>query len=896
MAKYSIYGKRKLCYTNLTDYTDYQGIGHDPLYKRYDSVMAVVRQHIPAEYHHFLAQPLYSVEEDTIEWYIENWQTDPVRMNQLSGPEKEHYDKILEQTLQVYRSCLDHLEGEDRFILSGALKYIDNAVIYCYADKVALVAWGMRPDTKKHIVKGAVIHDFVIEKQFTVSFDAGIHGVLANALSAHIKRKEGFIINRHDLPTVVPNEGFLFDRWEPQPIDHKVMDDVCFHAIYKPEPKPEVVEPAQVITAIEPEHEDTPTPEATDQYEEPDTATEYATNSYESATEETICEQPIPWYRRLWNWLRSEKVMKWIKRILLLLLIILLLVVISRSCTSCERETNEVVPVNTITTPDGKVIDDNRPAHRIGGDNGKGSDKGSDQGSNQGNGGDKNQGGDKGNGSGSSGNGGSGGSQPGQGGSGGGKRPGSQDGITDNKGQLPKDKSLIVAPIMGDDGTPPPVHKQPGKPDIIANRLNLYFEDDDADLQAFASEFKSIYADEKYQIIGCDDKVKFIQIQIPEEEREQIRQALPQQFTDFSFFIVDESLFMGAQHNAQRSSSAGWHLNAIHAHQAWQITQGDASVVVAVVDDGIDHAHPIFGNRFVRPYNVFTQNNSLSLGSGHGTHVAGLAAGSTRYLEHGVAGMAPGCSLMPIQVFDNEFCTFSSVTSGIMYAIHQGADVVNISIGPSLQGISQLPVDKQRQIAESLFKNEEKVWQKIISVANHRNCILVFAVGNDKILASIPPENRIGKSVNVAAVDKRLLPAQFSNYGDGANISAPGIDICSSFPTSTFKSMDGTSMAAPIVTGTVALMKSLNPDITVEEVIRVLQHTGEPTHRILPPMIRADRALQLVKSGDYDVGEGDGQDESEGVGDGPDYERIRAMIAEYEKKIRELKELLPDNK
>ena len=1006
MAKYSIYGKRKLCYTDLTDYTDYQGIGHDPLYKRFDSVMAVVRQHVPQEYHHFLAQPLYLAEEDTIEWYIENWQTDPIRLNQLKGAEKEHYEQILDQTMLVYRSCLDHLEGEDRFILSGALKYVDKAVIYCYADKVALVAWGMTPDTRKHIVKGAIVHDFVIEKKFTITFDAGCNGHLTNALNAHMKRAEGFVLTRHDLPAVVPNDDFIFNGWEPQPIDHKVTDNVTFHAVYKPIPKPEPAPPVMAPTdstekSSEPalrkvrisfqsssygsisgtaEYElDEGTPITNDmipeveaesgynfvgwtptipnhanhditfqaQYERrsyicrfvagehgsiegnaeihkyegesinadelPNVKPErgYKFTTWDVNPEETRVYTDlyftaqyvklIPWYRRLCAWLKSEKVMKWIKYILLLLFFILLLMLISRSCTSCERESNEVVPVNQITTPDGRVIDNNRPIDRIGGGNGDNGDQGNGKGENNDQDGNNEQG-----------NNGSdnGGSDNGQGNQDGsvGKKPGSQDGITDGKGQLPKDKSTIVAPIMGDDGTPPPIHKQPGKPDIVANRLNIYFEDDNTDLQAFATQFKSLYADEKYQIIGCDDKVKFIQIQIPEEERVQIRQALPEQFSEFRFFIVDESLFMGRQHNSANRTNPGWHLKAVHAHEAWQLTRGNKDVMVAVVDDGIDYQHNIFHQRIVRPYNVFTQSNALSMGSGHGTHVAGLAVGSSEYIDRGVSGMAPECSLMPIQVFDNNFSTFSSVTSGIMYAIHQGADVVNVSIGPSLEGISQLPIGKQRQIADNLFKNEEKVWQKIIGVANSKNCILVFAVGNDKILACIPPENRIGTSVNVAAVDHRFQPAHFSNYGEGANISSPGMDIYSSFPTSTFKAMDGTSMAAPIVAGTVALMKSLDRNITVEQVIRVLQYTGQPTHRILPPMVRADRALQVVQSGDYDniPSYGDSDNEVDGNYHNkdqnnsdiarPDYERIRALIAEYEKKIKELKQLLPENK
>ena len=339
---------------------------------------------------------------------------------------------------------------------------------------------------------------------------------------------------------------------------------------------------------------------------------------------------------------------------------------------------------------------------------------------------------------------------------------------------------------------------------------------------------------------------------------------------------------------------------------------------MAVVDDGIDAEHSMFKGRIVNPYNVFRQDNRLSVGEGHGTHVAGLAVGSTIHLEKGAAGIAPQCKLMPIQVFDNNFCTFSSITSGIMYAIHEGADVVNISIATKFEGLNNLPIEEQRMIARTMFKNQEKVWRKIIQVSNKKNCILVFAVGNDKVLAAIPPENRSNASVNVAAVDLNSLAAEFSHFGEGANISAPGVSIYSSYPTNSFKYSDGTSMSAPIVAGTVALMKSINKNLTVEQVIQVLQNTGKQTSAAMPPMVQADKALQAVKSGNYGAvpptkNNGDEKtnlnDENTSIDEGKiieddeadtnsetDYSMIRKLIEEYKRKIAELEKALPENK
>ena len=366
-------------------------------------------------------------------------------------------------------------------------------------------------------------------------------------------------------------------------------------------------------------------------------------------------------------------------------------------------------------------------------------------------------------------------------------------------------------------------------------------------------------------------------------------------------------------------------------------------LVVAVVDDGIDGTHDILKGRFYKPYNVFTQNNHLSNGEGHGTHVAGLAVGSNKYFDKGVSGVAPKCLLMPVQVFDNGVCTFSSVTSGIMYAIHQGAHVVNVSIGPNFRGLDILPITDQDMIAKTQFKNEERVWRRIIQVANKKNVIIVFAVGNDNILANIPPENRTNSTVNVAAISRELKETDFTNYGQGSNISAPGKGILSSVPVNQYAMFDGTSMAAPIVSGTVALMKSMKPDVPISDVLTILQRTGKPVSNYVPPMVQVNRALEMLKTGippteapgrDSSNGgsqndapnNGIGNDSNNGPGnkespspvssetggpntgisdspsnpasdtnDGTDYEAIRRMIEFYKQKINELEKLLPEN-
>ena len=421
--------------------------------------------------------------------------------------------------------------------------------------------------------------------------------------------------------------------------------------------------------------------------------------------------------------------------------------------------------------------------------------------------------------------------------------------IVGSDGRLPENG--VVPPIIGDGNIMPPIVSNPGTPDVIDNRLNIYFENENAELNKWAQDFKRLYSSDNYQIIGYDPNVKMIQIQIPEGQRNNIREELPMKISDQKFFIVDESIMVLHGNKSQSTANKGWHLKAAHVKEGWNITMGDPNLVVAIIDDGIDVNHSMFKGRFFNAYNVFTQNRALSSGQGHGTHVAGLALGSTEFYSDGAAGVAPNCKIMPVQVFDNGMCTFSSLASGIMYAIHNGANIVNISVGPSFQGLNQLPIEEQIKVAQQYFKNEEKVYRHIINVANKKNVILVFAAGNDNIVTAILPECRLtNNTVNVAACTPEYKSSTFTNYSLGTNVSAPGEGIYSAYPNNSFKMFDGTSMAAPIITGTIALMKTIKPDINVQQCIAVIQKTGKDLDKFIPPMVLIDQALIAVKSGD----------------------------------------------
>ncbi len=814
--KHTFIGKRKVCRTDPCDFTDYQGIGNDPMYRRYESVLSIVGHVIDPAFAHFLAAPDYSQEEDVINWYIDDWTEMPERLADMTGDKRTRYAAVRDATLAHYRAALDSLSGDELQIMLGAMVSAgDDELTFGCDDKVFTVAWGMRVDTHKHPVIGEVIHESPYRVKHDVTFDPGEHGRIASPLGGKISLEEGAEITQNDIPAVEADSGYEFTGWQPSPLGAKVTGDLSFTATYSvvipplPTPGPvPVPEPQNAVCTFNAGlhgslrgegiltrplgYALTPADIPQVMPEKGWTFKGWSANPLNTClngdmTFDAVYEKKLPWYKRLWNsWL------KWLLLALLALLLLLLFSWLFPNCRGCTHTVNGVADLDRVVTATGDTIDNNGYA-----------------------------------------------------------KP-----IPLNDGKLP-DGEAIVAPVRGEDGKAPNIIRNPGVPPVMANRLFLFLEDESDSVDALAADFKKAYPDDKYSIVGYDRDVKSLVIQIPENERDNIRQTINQRIPNHRFLVFDEQIYeinasIGSPSDTNTSGAAnGWHIDAVHARQGWKITKGSPEVTVAVVDDGIDAGHPMFTGRIKDAYNVYTQNNRLSHGVGHGTHTAGLAAGSLQYLSRGAAGIAPDCKLMPVQVVDNSVCPMSALVSGIMYAIHKGADVVNISIAPTFQGLNALPVEAQREIMNSQFKNVEKLWARVSILAASKKTILVFAAGNDDILSGIPPENRSRSAIAVGAVDNRLYPTDFTNYGVCTDISAPGKDIYSAYPGGSFKLFDGTSMAAPIVSGTIALMKSLKKDLTVEQAYNVLYRTGADVYGNMPPLVQVDRALDAVRKGDF---------------------------------------------
>lgn len=776
MDEHTFKGKRRMAYTDITDFTDYQGVGHDPLYKRYDSVSSIVNRRIAPEYRDFLAAPAYSPEEDQINWYIANWSEMPERYEALDGPKKQQYAAVKQATVDHYKKVLSTLEGEDFMVLASALKYIDDRFIYCADGKVHQIAWGMRPDGAKYKAGGVIVHELECIQKRNVSYDLGKFGTTADKHILNFNLPYGTVLSGKDIPSVTPEDGYEFTGWQPSPEGHVLEDDAVFRAGYrKLPPKPPVVPP--VVPPVPPVEPPAPPVDPEPVPLKP--------------AEEPAKKEKKKWWKRWWMWLLMG---------LAALLLLWLLLMLLHGCTSCgcggagawfdDREENGVRQPEQITIGD-EVFDNN----------------------------------------------------------------GIWQPVPVDGGELPPDQT-IIAPYRDENGELIPVTPPgEGTPGLVSNRFILFLTDTDDDLNAFAEDFSKTYPEAQYPIVGYDKYVKSLTVQFPVERREQFREELPGKIPNHKFLVLDEELYMREKAPGNPGGGkAGWHIDAVQTREAWKITKGSGKVIVGIVDDGFDARHPMFKDRVVKAYNVFTHNNRLGTGSGHGTHVAGLAAGSSDFLDKHATGVAPGCMIMPVQVFDNNLCTSSALIGGIMYAIHNGASVINVSITPVIEGFAILPLPTQVEIGQTYFKRTEELWNRVGQVAEEHKAIIVFSAGNQKIVSSIYPPNRPMSCVSVGAVDYRLYPSDFTNFFDLTDLSAPGSDIYSSTPGGNFDFMSGTSMAAPIVTGAIALMKSLNPDITATQARNVLYRTGKSVYGLMPPMIQIADALRGVQAKDYSPG------------------------------------------
>ena len=232
----------------------------------------------------------------------------------------------------------------------------------------------------------------------------------------------------------------------------------------------------------------------------------------------------------------------------------------------------------------------------------------------------------------------------------------------------------------------------------------------------------------------------------------------------------------------------------IQAPAIWKETKGKG-ITVAILDTGCDSTHPDLQEQIIGGRN-FTDDDGSNPDifldyNGHGTHVAGTIAAQKN--DKGVVGVAPEASLLIIKVLNKKgLGQYEWIINGINYAIEQKADIISMSLG----GPTDLP-----ELHEAIKK----------AVTN--NIFVVCAAGNEGDGEDSTDDfsfpGRYNKVISVGAINLERSPSDFTNSHNEIDLVAPGEEILSTYLNGIFATLSGTSMAAPHVSGALALIKGL---------------------------------------------------------------------------------------
>lgn len=248
----------------------------------------------------------------------------------------------------------------------------------------------------------------------------------------------------------------------------------------------------------------------------------------------------------------------------------------------------------------------------------------------------------------------------------------------------------------------------------------------------------------------------------------------------------------------------------------WKLAKANSKKqsVIAIIDTGIDGTHPDLKAKLIQPgYDAYGQGKEYSDKQGHGTHCAGIASAITNN-GVGVAGYSPDSKLIAVKALqDSGSGTYAAVADAIAWAAkNEAVDVLSMSLGgPS----------------------SSQAIQDAVNLALEKGKIVVAAMGNDGNEKPSYPA-AIKGVVAVGATDSNDKIASFSQFGQHISVSAPGVNIMSTFPTyqsgmpgKDYGKISGTSMACPGVSGLAGLLKSVNPSLNGKQLRDIIEKTAD---------------------------------------------------------------------
>lgn len=246
-----------------------------------------------------------------------------------------------------------------------------------------------------------------------------------------------------------------------------------------------------------------------------------------------------------------------------------------------------------------------------------------------------------------------------------------------------------------------------------------------------------------------------------------------------------------------------WHHTNIRTPAAWDTTTGSSSVIVAVLDTGVQKDHPdLAGNLMLPGFNTVDNTTNTDPIATHGTMTAGCV-GAVGNNGKGVAGVAWTVKILPVRVSNRKTGSayISDMAEGIAWAAGKGAKVANLSYG----GANSKTIDVAAQTLRD------------------KGGLLFMSAGNDGANQSGYPD--FASFVAVGATDSGDAKASWSTYGTFVDVVAPGVSIYTTTTGGGYATVSGTSFSSPITAGVAALIWSVNPNLTPAQVETIIFST-----------------------------------------------------------------------
>jgi thermitase len=299
-------------------------------------------------------------------------------------------------------------------------------------------------------------------------------------------------------------------------------------------------------------------------------------------------------------------------------------------------------------------------------------------------------------------------------------------------------------------------------------------------------------------------QIDVIVAKVPEKAKEKVLKALSHN-PHIEYVEQNTIRQVEAIPNDLLYSARQWNMPKVGASGAWDITQGGSAISVGVVDTGVFAEHEDLVGKINPGVSFVDYTTSTNDDHGHGTIVTGIIAASTNNSK-GVAGLGWNTRVTPLKACNQSGeCLDSDVAEAIIYATDQNIKVINVSLGG--YGLNQTV-------------------QNAVNYAYSRGSVVVAPSGNDgypEVMYPAAEQNVI----SVGSSDGNDKKANFSNYGTGLDVVAPGLGIYSTNRYGTYSSHAGTSYSTPEVAALAALIFALKPELTAKQVIVTIISTAE---------------------------------------------------------------------